>query len=104
MRMVTMGKVEPFDDQMIEADMDVHAHELNQPPGALSTMADSLPGLGIAAAVLGVVMTMSALGGHPEDRQESCRSAGRDVSRHPVVLRICSPAGRQYGQAGRRGA
>jgi chemotaxis protein MotA len=66
--MVTMGGVEPFDvDQMIEADMDVHAHELNQPVGALSTMADSLPGLGIVAAVLGVVMTMSALGGPPEE-------------------------------------
>ena len=30
-------------------------------------MADSLPGLGIVAAVLGVVMTMSALGGPPEE-------------------------------------
>src|SRR5208337_1116793 len=68
MRMAIMGGVEPFDvDQMIEADMDVHAHELNQPVVALSTMADSLPGLGIVAAVLGVVMTMSALGGPPEE-------------------------------------
>ena len=30
-------------------------------------MADSLPGLGIVAAVLGVVLTMSALGGPPEE-------------------------------------
>jgi chemotaxis protein MotA len=30
-------------------------------------MADSLPGLGIVAAVLGVVITMSALGGPPEE-------------------------------------
>jgi chemotaxis protein MotA len=68
MRMAIMGGVEAFDvDQMIEADMDVHAHELGQPVGALSTMADSLPGLGIVAAVLGVVMTMSALGGPPEE-------------------------------------
>jgi chemotaxis protein MotA len=68
MRMAIMGGVEAFDvDQMIEADMDVHAHELSQPVGALSTMADSLPGLGIVAAVLGVVMTMSALGGPPEE-------------------------------------
>jgi chemotaxis protein MotA len=33
----------------------------------LSTVADSLPGLGIVAAVLGVVITMSALGGPPEE-------------------------------------
>lgn len=68
MRMVTMGGVEAFDlDQMIEGDMDVHTHELNQPVGALNTVADSLPGLGIVAAVLGVVLTMSALGGPPEE-------------------------------------
>jgi chemotaxis protein MotA len=31
------------------------------------SMADSLPGLGIVAAVLGVVITMGALGGPPEE-------------------------------------
>jgi chemotaxis protein MotA len=30
-------------------------------------MADSLPGLGIVAAVLGIVITMGALGGPPEE-------------------------------------
>ncbi len=68
LRMAIMGGVEPFDvDQMIEADMEVHAHEASLPVTALSTVADSLPGLGIVAAVLGVVMTMSALGGPPEE-------------------------------------
>ena len=38
-----------------------------QQVAALSTMADSLPGLGIVAAVLGVVITMGALGGPPEE-------------------------------------
>jgi len=33
----------------------------------LNTMADALPGLGIVAAVLGVVITMGALGGPPEE-------------------------------------
>jgi chemotaxis protein MotA len=47
--------------------MDVHHHEATQPVVALSTMADSLPGLGIVAAVLGVVITMGALGGPPEE-------------------------------------
>jgi chemotaxis protein MotA len=47
--------------------MDVHHHETTQPIAALSTMADSLPGLGIVAAVLGVVITMGALGGPPEE-------------------------------------
>jgi chemotaxis protein MotA len=68
MRMVVMGGVEAFDvDQMIESDMDVHHHERQLPIAALSTMADALPGLGIVAAVLGVVLTMSALGRPPEE-------------------------------------
>jgi chemotaxis protein MotA len=67
-RMASSGSVEPFDaDQMIELDMDVHHHSATQPVAALSTVADSLPGLGIVAAVLGVVITMGALGGPPEE-------------------------------------
>lgn len=68
LRMAVTGGVEPFDlDQMMEADMEVHHHGSTQPITALSTMADSLPGLGIVAAVLGVVITMGALGGPPEE-------------------------------------
>jgi len=68
MRMAVSGGVEVFDiDQMLDADMEVHHHGAGQPVAALSTMADSLPGLGIVAAVLGVVITMGALGGPPEE-------------------------------------
>jgi chemotaxis protein MotA len=67
-RMAAAGGIEPFDvDQMMELDMDVHHHGESLPVSALSTMADSLPGLGIVAAVLGVVITMGALGGPPEE-------------------------------------
>src|SRR5690348_6664015 len=66
-RMTASGGVEPFDlDHMMELDMDVHHHAATLPTSALTTMADSLPGLGIVAAVLGVVITMGALGGPPE--------------------------------------
>ena len=54
-------------DQMLDLDMEVHHHDATQPTTALSTVADSLPGLGIVAAVLGVVITMGALGGPPEE-------------------------------------
>jgi chemotaxis protein MotA len=68
LRTAITGGVEPFDmDQMMELDMEVHHHAATQPIGALSTVADSLPGLGIVAAVLGVVITMGALGGPPEE-------------------------------------
>jgi chemotaxis protein MotA len=67
-RMAAAGGVEPFDvDQMMELDMDTHHHQAELPVSSLSTMADSLPGLGIVAAVLGVVITMGALGGPPEE-------------------------------------
>ena len=68
LRMAITGGVEPFDmDQMMELDMEVHHHQATQPIRALSTVADSLPGLGIVAAVLGVVITMGALGGPPSE-------------------------------------
>ena len=68
LRTASTGTVEPFDiDQMMELDMDVHHQGATLPAAALSTMADSLPGLGIVAAVLGVVITMGALGGPPEE-------------------------------------
>ncbi|HLH43361.1 MAG TPA: flagellar motor stator protein MotA [Bryobacteraceae bacterium] len=68
LRMAISGGVAAFDlDQMMESDMEVHHHEASRPVTALSTVADSLPGLGIVAAVLGVVITMGALGGPPEE-------------------------------------
>jgi chemotaxis protein MotA len=68
LRTAITGGVEPFDmDQMMELDMEVHHHAAVQPVEALTTVADSLPGLGIVAAVLGVVITMGALGGPPEE-------------------------------------
>lgn len=67
LRMAITG-VDSFElDQMLDLDLEVHHHDATQPTIALSTMADSLPGLGIVAAVLGVVITMGALGGPPEE-------------------------------------
>src|SRR5579864_2669011 len=67
LRMAITG-VDAFDlDQTLDLDMEVHHQDATQPAVALSTMADSLPGLGIVAAVLGVVITMGALGGPPEE-------------------------------------
>ena len=68
LRMAISGGVQAFDlDQMMEMDMEVHHHESTVPISALTTVADALPGLGIVAAVLGVVITMGALGGPPEE-------------------------------------
>ena len=68
LRMAITGGPTPHDlDQIMELDMEVHHAVAHRPVHALTTVADSLPGLGIVAAVLGVVITMGALGGPPEE-------------------------------------
>ena len=68
LRMMITGGVDAFDvDQMMELDMEVQHHDTTQAINAITTVADALPGLGIVAAVLGVVITMGALGGPPEE-------------------------------------
>jgi chemotaxis protein MotA len=76
LRMAVTGGVDPLEiDSMMEADLEVHHKESTEPIAALSTMADSLPGLGIVAAVLGVVLTMGALGGPKEAIGEKVAAA-----------------------------
>ncbi len=76
LRMACSGGVDPMDiDSMMEADLEVHHREAAEPVSALSTMADALPGLGIVAAVLGVVITMGSLGGPKEEIGHKVASA-----------------------------
>lgn len=76
MRLAVTGGVKAFDvDQMMELDLEVHHHTSMQPTQALSSMADALPGLGIVAAVLGIVVTMGALGGPPAEIGHKVASA-----------------------------
>jgi chemotaxis protein MotA len=68
LRVVLMGGVAVHDlEHLLEIDSDVHHAEAQEPVSALQMTADSLPGLGIVAAVLGVVITMGALGGPPAE-------------------------------------
>ena len=68
MRMAVTGGIKALDvDQMMELDLEVHHHSSMLPTHALTSMADALPGLGIVAAVLGIVVTMGALGGPPAE-------------------------------------
>jgi chemotaxis protein MotA len=70
------GGVSPFElDQLMEMDMEVHHAATTAPVAALTTVADSLPGLGIVAAVLGVCITMGAIGGPPEEIGHKVASA-----------------------------
>ncbi len=68
MRLIIMGGVPELDlDTMLDLDLDTHHEEISKPSTALARVADCLPGLGIVAAVLGIVITMGAIGGPPEE-------------------------------------
>jgi chemotaxis protein MotA len=67
LRMMVIGATTAQElDQLMDLDIDVQRRGRHEPVAALSTVADALPGLGIVAAVLGVVITMQAIGGSPE--------------------------------------
>lgn len=53
--------------RLMSLDIDIQRSSRLQPLRTLTNVADSLPGLGIIAAVLGVVVTMQALGGPAVD-------------------------------------
>lgn len=66
-RMLVIGVTSPHElDHLMDLDIEVQRRGQHEPVAALSTVADALPGLGIVAAVLGVVITMEAIGGSPE--------------------------------------
>lgn len=68
MRLIITGSVQPHElEALLDVDIETHHEEINQAPHILGTVADSFPGLGIVAAVLGVVITMAAIGGPPEE-------------------------------------
>lgn len=54
-------------ERLMTLDMDVQRSGRQQPLRILTGLADSLPGLGIIAAVLGVVVTMQSLSGPASD-------------------------------------
>ena len=67
LRMLVIGATTPRElDILMELDIDVQRRGQHEPVRALATVAESLPGMGIVAAVLGVVITMEAIGGSPE--------------------------------------
>lgn len=68
MKMLVNGAAEPEELEMaMDAELETHHEESVMIPGLLTRVADSLPGLGIVAAVLGIVVTMQNLDGPPEE-------------------------------------
>ena len=67
LRLMTLGTDNPNEvETLIDIELDVHHHEADHVAHALNTMAESFPGLGIFAAVLGVIVTMGSISEPPE--------------------------------------
>lgn len=66
LRLMISGASNPYqiEDLMI-LEMDIHHHEAAAPAEAVGKVAEALPGFGIVAAVLGIIVTMSYLDAGP---------------------------------------
>ncbi len=64
MKVILTGAVGPHDlSEMMEIDLETSHAEAHLPVHALQTVGDAMPGFGIVAAVLGVIITMGKIGG-----------------------------------------
>lgn len=76
LKLVVMGGINIYDlSDMMDIDLETHHEEQMKVPGIISMVADSMPGFGIVAAVLGVVITMQAIGGPPKEIGEKVAAA-----------------------------
>jgi chemotaxis protein MotA len=61
------GKIKPDQlEQLMTAELDAKATEADHPVHLLQLVGDSLPGIGIVAAVLGIINTMASISEGPE--------------------------------------
>lgn len=76
LRMVMTTTIAPHElEALIDNELEAHHEEALLPSQTLSFIADSLPGLGIVAAVLGVVITMGKINEPPKVLGESVGAA-----------------------------
>lgn len=67
LRLMTLGTDNPLEvESLIDQELDVHHEHLHEVAHAVNTMAEGFPGLGIVAAVLGVIHTMGSINEPPE--------------------------------------
>lgn len=68
LRLFVDGVVNAFDlDKLMETEIDTHHHEVAIGPALITKVGDALPGIGIVAAVLGIIITMQHLDGPPSE-------------------------------------
>lgn len=67
LKVIIMGGSNVHDlSELMDLDLEAQHEDAMKVSGMLSTIGDAMPGFGIVAAVLGVVITMQSIGGPPE--------------------------------------
>jgi chemotaxis protein MotA len=75
-KVMILGGISSHDlEDLMDADLTVHHEEQLKPASTLTKVGDALPGLGIVAAVLGIVITMGKIDGPPAEIGHSVASA-----------------------------
>ncbi|MBA3581288.1 MAG: flagellar motor stator protein MotA [Gammaproteobacteria bacterium] len=68
LRMMVSGNLNAMQlEDLMSIELDSHHEESHYPDTAVTQLADGLPAFGIVAAVLGIIITMGALGGKTEE-------------------------------------
>ncbi len=68
LRLFVDGVVNAFDlDKLMETEIDTHHKEEGVVPTLLNKVSDAAPGIGIVAAVLGIIITMGHIDGPPSE-------------------------------------
>jgi len=68
MRMLINGAAKPEElENAMDLELETHHEEGSKIPAMVNKVADALPGLGIVAAVLGIVIAVQAIDGPPEE-------------------------------------
>lgn len=76
LKVILTGAVGPHDlAEMMELDLEIAHHEAKLPAEAIQAVGDAMPGFGIVAAVLGVIITMGKIGGDAAAIGESVAAA-----------------------------
>jgi chemotaxis protein MotA len=67
-RIIILGSLPPYEiEALMDAELEAHHQEEAQMVSVLTKVGDALPGLGIVAAVLGIVITMQSIDGPPQE-------------------------------------
>jgi chemotaxis protein MotA len=76
LRIMVAGNMAPHElESLMEQELEGHHQQASIIPGAIQNAADGLPGFGIVAAVLGVIITMGKIGGAPSVIGQSVAAA-----------------------------